>query len=405
MKILVLNCRIYSVEYEIFEMPEEKELCRGVVEKIGLETSILTHQPTGKEVEKTVVPIIDHQRAIELILQTIVHSDYGVIGARSEIDAVGHRIVHGGEKFISSVLIDEKVKQGIYENFELAPLHNPYNFKGIEAVEKLLPNLPQVAVFDTSFYTTLPDKVYRYAVPERLYQEYRIRKYGFHGISHRYVAEHTASILKKPLNKLNIISCHLGAGASITAIKGGVAVDTSMGFTPLEGLMMTTRSGDLDPGIIFYLQKSGWTLNAVESCLNRESGILGVSGISDNMKEVIASSLEGDSRAKLAVEMFVYRVRKYIGAYWLELGDIEAITFTGGIGENAPLIREKICAGLDSIGIKIDDAKNKKAVDYSEAVISGRNSKTKLIVIPGNEKLLIARDAVAVLKKSKVCEA
>lgn len=398
MKILVLNCRIYSVEYEIFSMRQGKVLCRGVVEKIGLETSMLTHQLAGKETEKTVVPVIDHQRAIELILQTLVKPAYCLINDRSEISAVGHRIVHGGEKFVSSVKIDEKVKQGIYENFELAPLHNPYNFKGIEAVEKLLPGVAQVAVFDTSFYTSLPEKVYRYAVPERLYQEFRIRRYGFHGISHRYVAEHGALILEKPLDKLKIVSCHLGAGASITAIKDGMPIDTSMGFTPLEGLMMTTRCGDIDPGIIFYLQKSGWTLNVIESCLNRESGILGVSGISENMKEVISASLDGDARAKLAVEMFVYRVRKYIGAYWLILGNIDAITFTGGIGENAPLIREKICADLDHFGIKIDEEKNKNTVDGKEGIISGRGSKTKVIVVPGDEKLLIARDVVDVLK-------
>ncbi|MEW6042089.1 MAG: acetate kinase [Elusimicrobiota bacterium] len=398
MKILVLNCRVNSLEFEVYDMPQEKELCHGVIDKIGVESaSIIYNSCNGRDTHREITAVLDHQRALEKIIQIISDKKIGIIKNVSEISAVGHRIVHGGEKYFESVKINEEVKKEIYRNFELAPLHNPYNFKGIEASEKLLGKIPNVAVFDTSYHQTIPEVAYRYPLPERLYQQYRIRKYGFHGISHRYVAERTAQFLKKPLKKLNMISLHLGQGCSLCAIKNGASVDTTMGFTPIEGIMMTTRSGTIGPGIIFFLQKSGWSVNDVETCLNRESGILGVSGISDDMKDVISAMKKGDKKAKLAVEMFVFRTRAFLGAYYIALESIDAIAFTGGIGVNSDLIRKMICSALIKQGLKLDEAKNKKAVDV-EAVISASNSKIKVLVIPRNEKILIARDTYRIVK-------
>ncbi|MFH2069987.1 MAG: acetate kinase [Elusimicrobiota bacterium] len=399
MKILVLNCRVNSVEFEVFDMPKEEKLCLGVVDKIGLETAQVTYKCPGmKEPLQLIQPVLDHQRAVESVLKIVSDDKNGVAKSPNEIYGVGHRVVHGGERYFDSVLINNEVKKEIYQNFELAPLHNPYNFKGIEAIEKLLPGKPQVAVFDTSYHHTLSEVAYRYPIPERLYSQYRIRKYGFHGISHRYVAEHTSALLKKPLNKTNLISIHLGQGSSMCAIKNGISIDTTMGFTPLEGLMMTTRSGNVSPGIVFFLQKSGWSLNEVESCLNRESGVFGISGISDEMKDVVEEMKSGNKKAKLSVEMFVYRIQEYLGAYYIRLKNVDAISFTGGIGENSDIIRKMTCDKLDFIGIKLDDKKNKKAIG-TEADISATGSKTKVLVIPRNEKLLIARDVYKIVKK------
>ena len=399
MKILVLSCRVNSVEFEVFDMPQEKELCRGVVDKVGLETAHVTYKCPGmKDTISMIQPVLDHQRAVEAVLKIVSASKAGILKSTDEISGVGHRVVHGGEKYIESVLINGEVKKEIYQNFELAPLHNPYNFKGIEAIEKLLPGKPQVAVFDTSFHHTLPEVAYRYPLPERLYSQYRIRKYGFHGISHRYVAEHTSALLKKPLTKTNLISIHLGQGSSLCAIRNGISIDTTMGFTPLEGLMMTTRSGNISPGIIFFLQKSGWSLNDLEACLNRESGALGISGVSDDMKDVVDEMNRGDKKAKLAVEMFVYRIRLYLGAYYLLLKGIDAISLTGGIGENSDIIRKMVLDKLEHIRVKLDDKKNKKA-NGREAEITAAGSKIKIFVIPRNEKLLIARDAHKLVKR------
>ncbi|MBI5573931.1 MAG: acetate kinase [Elusimicrobia bacterium] len=395
MKILVLNCRIYSIEYEVFEMPQKTELCKGVLEHIGFDDTMLT-QTVGDKTEKIVQPILDHQKGLELIISTITNPKYNCLKSKGEIDGIGHRVVHGGWTFTSSVIIDENVKKEIYKDFELAPLHNPYNLKGIEAVEAIFPGKKNVAVFDTSFHQTMPEVAFRYALPERLYYEYKIRRYGFHGISHKYVTERTAQVLNKKMPTM--ISFHLGAGSSICAIKNGKSVDTSMGFTPLEGLVMNDRPGDISPGVILYLLRSGWTLSELEMMLNKESGTYGLSGISTEMKKVVESAQRGDAKAKLAIDIFVYRARKYLGSYWFVLdGDVEAISFTGGIGENSPLIREKILTGLDKFGIKIDSKKNEKTIGI-EGEINAPDSKVKIFVLPRNEKILIAKETMELVK-------
>lgn len=395
MKILVLNCRIYSIEYEVFEMPEEKELCKGILNHIGFDDTMLTHT-VGNKTEKIVQQVLDQQKGLELILSTITNPKYGCLKSRDEIDAIGHRVVHGGWTFRSSVIVDENVKKEIYKDFEFAPMHNPYNLKGIEATETLLPNKKNVAVFDTSFHQTIPEVAFRYALPERLYQEYKIRRYGFHGISHKYIVERTAQLLKK--KSATLISFHLGAGSSACAIKDGKSIDTSMGFTPLEGLVMTDRAGDVCAGIIMYLLKSGWTLSELEVCLNKESGTYGISGVSTEMKKVIEEAQKGNENAKLAIDVFVYRARKYLGSYWFVLdGEVEAISFTGGIGENSPIIREKILAGLDKFGIKIDSKKNEKTIGIS-GEINDSDSKVKIFVLPRNEKILIAKETMELVK-------
>lgn len=403
MKILVLNCRIYSIEYGVYEMftptkvegVQEKELCWGILSRIGFDETILTHT-TGNKTEKIVQPVLDHKKGLELINTTLLNSEYGCLKLKEDISAIGHRIVHGGWTFRSSVVIDENVKKEIYKDFELAPLHNPYNLKGVEAAETYFPGKKNVAVFDTSFHQTIPEVAFRYGLPERLYQEYKIRRYGFHGTSHKYLAEKTAQLLKK--KKATIISFHLGAGSSVCAIKDGRSVDTSMGFTPLEGLVMTDRPGDMDAGILIYLLRSGWTLSEIEMCLNRESGTSGISGLSSEMKEVVEEAKKGDEKAQLAIDIFAYRAKKYLGTYWFILNDeIEAISFTGGIGENSPVIREKILAGLDKFGIKLDSKKNEKTVGI-EAEISVEGSKVKIFVLPRNEKILIARETMELVK-------
>jgi len=394
------------VEYELFEIKKpgkEKELCRGVVDKIGTENSTITHKTVNNRQQYHAnISVSDHYNALEHIISVLTDKKLGIINNIDEIDSIGHRVVHGGEKYINSVIITEEVKKEIYRNFELAPLHNPFNLKGIEAAEKLIPGKIQIAVFDTSFHQTLPEIAYRYPLPEKLYTQYRIRKYGFHGISHRYVVERTAYLINKPVEKVNMISIHLGQGSSLCAIKNGISIDTTMGFTPLEGLMMTTRTGDLCPGIILFLQKSGWTLNEIESCLNKQSGVLGVSGISGDMKEVVEQMRLGNNKAKLAIDMFVYSIKKYLGAYYLLLGDnIMAISFTGGIGENSDIIRELICKDISFIGIMIDKNKNKQAINGKEMLINKSNSKIKVCVIPRNEKLIIARDVFNIVSGKK----
>jgi len=397
MKILVLNCRIYSIEYELFDMPSEKELCKGVLEHIGFEQSILTHSVNNKT-ERFVQPICDYKKGLDFILSTIISPEYGCIKFKDEIKAIGHRIVHGGSTFTSSVLIDENVKKEINRDFEIAPLHNPYNLQGIEEIEKILPNRKNVGVFDTSFHQTLPEVAYRYALPERLFHDYKIRRYGFHGIFHKYTAETVSEIMKD--KKINIISFHLGAGSSVCAIRNGKSIDTSMGFTPLEGLVMTDRPGDMDVGIVLYLLRRGWTLTELEPCLNRESGTYGISAISSNMEGVVKEAEKGDKKSQLAIEIFVYRARKYLGAYWFALdGKVDAIGFTGGIGENSPLIREKILHGFDKFGIKIDYKKNIHSIN-TEREINVKGSKVKIFTLPRNAKILIARETYDLLKKS-----
>jgi len=388
MKILVLNFRIYSIDYEIFDMPSEIEICKGILNHIGFDDSMLTNTFKG-ETTRTVKSVLNHDDGLGLIIETLKNS---CIKSENEIDAVGHRVVHGGWTFRNSVLIDANVKKEIESDFLIAPIHNPYNLKGINAAEKYLPGKKNVAVFDTSFHQTIPGVAYRYAVPERLFQEFKIRRYGFHGISHKYIAKEVALLMKK--KSVNMISFHLGAGSSVCAIRDGKSVDTSMGFTPLEGLAMSNRCGDLDPGIIIYLMKLGWTLGEIESCLNKESGTFGLSGVSEEMKEVVDEALKGNERAQFAVDIYVYRARKYLGSYFFVLGgDVEAISFTGGIGDNSFYIREKILAGLEKFGIKVDLKKNKEMVGV-EGEISAKDSKVKIFVMPRNEKIQIAQETM-----------
>ncbi len=395
MKILVLNCRIYSVEFKLLEMPGEKIIAEGSVEKIGLKTGIINYT-TGTESDKMVEPIMDHHNAIHRIIEILSTK---VLKDISQIKAVGHRVVHGGNVFYESVIINEQVKREIRKNIELAPLHNPYNLKGIEAIENLLPSVKQVAVFGTAFYRKMPDRAHYYAIPKRLVQQYGIKRYGFHGISNQYCLAHTAKLMGKPANKLKVIICHLGYGASVTAIKNGVPQDTSMGFSPLGGVPMSTRSGNIDPEILIYLMHKGWSLNEISICLNRESGLLGVSGISDDMREIIKEAKKGNKNAELAIEIFCFSIQKYIGAYYAILGGVDAISFTAGIGVNSPFIRRKICDGLKVIGVLLDGAKNRKAVTR-EMKISQKNSKIAVFTVPRNEVLLIARETTRLLNET-----
>lgn len=399
MKILVISCRIYSAEYELIDMPSEKVLGSGKIEKIGMKTSIIsfTH---GKKREKFIEPIMEHSGAVHRIIEILTDADFGVLKDVKEIKAVGHRIVHGGNKFYEPVIITAKVLDDIRKLISLAPLHNPYNIKGIEAIKNLLPGVKQAAVFGTAFFRQMPDHAHYYALPRRLTYQYDIKRYGFHGISHQHCMEQTAEIMKKPVSKLTMISCHLGWGASVTAIKNGVPVDTSMGFSPVGGLMMSTRCGNIDPGVIVHLMRKGWTLNEISTCMNRESGLLGVSGISDDMRDILEAAGNGDENAKEAIDMFCYLVIKYIGSYYTILGGADAISFTAGIGVNSPVIRSKICEGLKVTGIKLDAAKNRKAVE-KKARISAPRSKISVFTIPRNEVLLIARKTLCLLGAKK----
>ena len=394
MKILVLDFRIYSIEYEIFEMPRCGEICRGVLEHIGFEQSVLTHC-YGNQTKKIAGDIYNHTEGLKFILDTLESGKY--ISSRDEIFAVGHRVIHGGWSFTSSVIVNNDVKKEIYNDFLIAPIHNPYNFMGIEAAEKLLPGKPNVAVFDTSFHQTMPEVAYRYALPERIFNEYKIRKYGFHGISHKYVSERTAKLLNK--KSANIISLHLGAGSSICAIKKGKSIETSMGFTPIEGLVMTNRPGDIDAGVLLYLLKRGWSAEELNSCINKESGVCGISGISDGMKEVVEAAESGNEKAELALDIFVYHIRKYLGSYYFLLGgDVDAISFTGGIGDNSPFIRRRILAGYEKFGIKIDSSLNKGIIGV-EGRINSSKSKIKIFVLPKNEKVVIAKETLKLITK------
>jgi len=400
MKVFVLNSRLYAVEYELLEVPGEKILARGKITRIGEESAIIDHIVSGREEEKIVRPVLSHKDAIHIIVEVLTDSVFGVIKNKKEIDAIGHRVVHGGEDFHESVIIDKTTREKIYKNIDLAPLHNPYNLKAIDASLLIFPKIPHVAVFDTSFYQKMPERAYYYAIPLYLYKKYRIRRYGFHGISHQYQAETVSKLLKKPLKSLKIISMHLGRGSSMTAIKNSLPVDTSMGFTPLGGLVMTTRCGNVDPEIIIYLSKLGWKSVEIETLLNQESGILGVSGVSDNMKDVIEEAEKGDKRSKLAIELFCYSVKKYLYAYYGVLGGCDVITLSGGIGINSPYIRNKIFSDSSFLGIKIDKNKNDKVRGITGRIDSSK-SKIKIFVIPRNEGILIAREVYRVLRKKK----
>lgn len=390
MKILVVNCGSSSIKYQLIEMPGEKPLARGVVEKIGEENSKLTHNYDTKAYTEA-CRIADHRQAMALILDTLVSSQAGVIDDISEIAAVGHRVVHGGEEFTGSVIIDDNVIASVEKFADLAPLHNPPNLTGIQAAREKLPNVPQVACFDTAFHTSIPEVAYMYALPYELYEKYRIRRYGFHGTSHRYVARRCAQIMGKDKYDLNVITCHLGNGCSMAAVKDGRSVDTSMGLTPLEGLVMGTRSGDFDPAIIFYLADKGYDIARLNKLCNKQSGLLGLSGESNDMRNLCELAEKNNPRAALAIDIFCYRIIKYIGAYTAVLGRVDAIVFTGGIGENATAVREKICDSLSGVGIKIDSAANASGGNQ-HGEINSPQSRVKVFVIPTNEEAAIAAD-------------
>ncbi len=398
MIIMVLNSGSSSVKYQLFNIDKEEVLAKGIVERIGLDGSRLKHITERKDlfIERE---INDHDEAVELILKVLVDEDYGVINDIKEIKAVGHRVVHGGEYFTESSLITEEVMKRLEECIPLAPLHNPANIMGIKAMSKILPEIPQVAVFDTSFHQTIPNYAFLYALPYELYEKQKIRRYGFHGTSHRYVSKRAAQLVKMDYNKVKIISAHLGNGASITAISGGKSMDTSMGYTPLEGLVMGTRSGDLDPAIpVALLREKKMSATSIDNLLNKKSGVLGISGISSDMRDLEKAALNGEKRAELALTIYAYRLKKYIGAYLAVLGGADIIVFTGGIGENSSFIREKALEGLDFFGIILDKEKNKKA-KKKEVDISDKDSKVRILVVPTNEELVIARDTREIIER------
>ena len=405
MNILVLNCgssslkfQIIETDLDIIEKNEDHQKAKGLVERIGGQ-SLVSLQATGRPPLKQALALRDHRVALDHVIRWIISADSQVPGIRSlaDIHAVGHRVVHGAEKFTKSVIIDENVIRGIEDCIELAPLHNPANLKGITAARDLLgAGVPQVAVFDTGFHSTMPETSYLYALPYQLYRRHKIRRYGFHGTSHRYVAYRYRQITGKDLENTNLITLHLGNGCSACAIKRGISVDTSMGLTPLEGLVMGTRGGDIDPSIIEFLgHKEAMSLNEIDALLNKQSGLLGLSGLTNDMRDLLAEEQEHqDRRAKLAIDIFCLRVKKYIGAYLAEMGGADSIVFTGGIGENSPQVRQRICVGLGNLGIEIDEKANELLVGGKEGEMGAADGKIKLYVIPTNEELLIARDTV-----------
>lgn len=391
MKVLVVNCGSSSLKYQLFNMNDESVLAKGLVERIGLEGSLLTHQPAGKDKVVLNADIKNHSIAIKMVLDSLAHPDHGVIKDMKEISAVGHRVVHGGERFADSVLITPEVMGALEECIEMAPLHNPPNILGINACEKLMPGVPQVGVFDTAFHQTMPKHAFLYGIPYEAYEKYGLRRYGFHGTSHRFVSQRAAELMKEHLTNLRIITCHLGNGASIAAVKHGKSIDTSMGFTPLEGLVMGTRCGEIDPAIIpFLMKKENMSPEQIDNYLNKKSGVLGLSGISSDFRDIEEAAKEGNERAALALEVFAYKVRKYIGSYVAAMGGVDAIVFTAGLGENAPGMRDKICNGLEYLGTRVDPEKNNMRGKAQEISVDG--AKVKIFVIPTNEELVIARD-------------
>lgn len=390
MKILVINCGSSSLKYQLFNMENEEVMVKGLVERIGIDGSRLVQKLDGDEfiVEE---PMKDHTDAVGNVFKAITDEDHGVIKNLDEIDAVGHRFVHGGESVTKSVVIDEEVKKAVKEYTKFAPLHNPANMMGLEACEKLLPEVKNVAVFDTAFHQTMPKENYLYGIDYKYYENDAIRKYGFHGTSHNYITNRTAEILNKDVNELNIISCHLGNGSSICAVKDGKSYDTSMGLTPLEGLVMGTRSGDIDATVItFLMDQYNLSTDEVNNLLNKESGVLGVSGVSSDFRDLEEAAEKGNERAKVALDMFVNRAKRYIAGYMAEIGKVDAIVFTGGIGENSIEMREDLMKGFEQFGIKVDSEKNK--VRGGEHEIQTDDSKVKLMVVATNEELMIARD-------------
>ena len=397
MKVLVINAGSSSLKYQLFDMANESVLAKGLCERIGIDGH-MKHQPQveGKETFDESVPLPNHAAAIEQLMEKMTSTQYGVISDMSEIAAVGHRVVHGGENFSASSLINADVLKAIEDCIPLAPLHNPANITGITACQKVLGDVPQVAVFDTAFHQTMPNHAYTYALPYEYYEKYKVRRYGFHGTSHRYVAERAANFLGKPIEELKLISCHMGNGSSLCAIDGGRSIDTSMGFTPLAGLPMGTRSGDMDVGIVeFLMQKEGLSIAEISNILNKKSGVLGVSGVSSDFRDLENASADGNARASLALRMFHYSVALRIGAYMAALGGLDAIIFTAGIGENGIADREAICSNLSVLGLEMDTEKNK--VRGKETDVSTDDSRARILVIPTNEELVIARDTVEIV--------
>ncbi len=398
MKILVLNCGSSSIKYQLLDMTNEDVLASGIIERVGLAEGELTHKVPGKDKYKQVLEVENHTIGINLILKTLLDNEKGVLNSLEEIGAVGHRVVHGGETFSNSVEITNEVIDKVEECIDLAPLHNPANLKGIYAMKKLLPNVTQCGTFDTAFHQTMPEHAYMYSIPYELYEKYKIRRYGFHGASHKYVSETAAEFLGENYNKLKIITCHLGNGASIAAVKNGKSVDTSMGLTPVEGLMMGTRAGDLDLGAMFFIMnKENLDVKGANELVNKKSGVLGISGISSDMRDIEdAAWNKGNHRAQLALDMYFSKVKKYIGAYAAIMGGIDVIIFTGGIGENGPETRKAICEGLEYMGVefnnKVNDGLRAKLAD-----ISMPDSKVKVLVVPTNEELVIARDTLKIV--------
>ncbi len=393
MKVLVLNCGSSSLKYQLFDMADESVLAKGLVERIGIDGSRIKHTRTGYEAVVTDTAIPEHKTAVKLVLDNLLDGNRGALESLDELRAVGHRVVHGGDKFATSVVVTDNVLAGIEEVVPLAPLHNPANLTGIKAMKEVLPETPQVAVFDTAFHQTMPAEAYVYGIPYRFYKENKIRRYGFHGTSHYFVAYRAAEILEKPVEDFKVITCHLGNGSSITAVKNGKSVDTSLGFSTVPGVLMGTRCGDMDPvAILNLMEEEGLDTKAMSHILHKESGVFGISGVSSDLRDVEKAAEEGNARAQLAIDLLCYHVRKYIGAYAAAMGGLDAIVFTAGIGENSIEMREKICQGLEFLGTSIDTGKN--GVRGKEQIISTDDSRVATLVVPTDEELVIARDTV-----------
>jgi acetate kinase len=398
MKILVLNCGSSSIKYKLFDMDKNDVIAQGGIEKIGMKGSFL--KLTDANGEKVIIEkeIPEHTCGVKFIFEVLTTGKYAVLKSLNELNAVGHRMVHGGEKFNKSVLLTPEVLEAFAACNDLAPLHNPANLKGVNAVSELLPNIPQVGVFDTAFHQTMPDYAYLYAIPYELYQKYGVRRYGFHGTSHRFVSGEIFKYLNMPVEGSKVITCHIGNGGSITAVKDGKSVDTTMGLTPLEGIMMGTRSGDIDGGAVtFLMEKEGLDSTGMSNLLNKKSGLLGISGVSSDMREVTASMEAGNERAALAKKMYAYRIKKYIGAFAAAMGGVDVIIFTGGVGENRHEVREAVCENMEFLGIKLDKEQNAKIMFGKDGIISTADSKVKVVVLPTDEELMIAQDTLALI--------
>ena len=396
MKVLVINCGSSSLKYQLIDMEKEEVLAKGLCERIGIDGR-LKHEAVGKEKFVSEAPLKDHNDAIQAVLNALLDSEHGVITSMKEIDAVGHRVAHGGDHFKKSVLITPEVKKYITDFIELAPLHNHANLTGIEVCEKLMPGVPMVAVFDTAFHQTMPEKAFLYAIPYKYYEKYKIRKYGFHGTSHKYVSQECAKMMDIPIENLKIITCHLGNGGSVTAVQGGISIDTSMGFTPLDGIAMGTRSGSIDAAaVLFLMRKEGLSIDEMDRILNKESGVYGISGVSSDFRDIEEAENEGNQRAAIALETFAYRVAKTIGEYVATMNGVDAIVFTAGLGENSGPTRQLICNYLGYLGIELDSYKN--SLRGKEIEITTKQSRVQVFVIPTNEELVIARDTKEIVE-------